>query len=302
MDSLKIEAFLKTVECESMSKAAEELFLSQSTLSDRIKSLEKELNTKLFLRKGGFKGIELTNKGKEFIKYALKFDLINKEVENWKNSVAKVEINILAVDSINVYLLKDFYKNYIYSQEVRLSIESHFNSTIYDKIQSYAGDIGIVARPFNTSNTASRALFKEALIIVYNSKYSNYSYYTDLKNLDKNNEIHIDWGLDCERWYLNYWNEDIEPRIKVGTIDLLIQYLNTPDSWALVPLCAWDYMKKLTKDFKTIKTDMTPFRTIYLITQKQVMETLKEKRVKKVIDELEKEIDILIDQGKIERI
>lgn len=51
----------------SFSKAAKELFISQPTVSYNIKCLEKNLNTKLFIRKS--KGIELTNEGKTIIEY-----------------------------------------------------------------------------------------------------------------------------------------------------------------------------------------------------------------------------------------
>ena len=54
--------FLKVVETGSISKAANELFISQPALSQQLKKLEKEFNAKLFTRSN--KGIELTNEGR----------------------------------------------------------------------------------------------------------------------------------------------------------------------------------------------------------------------------------------------
>ena len=56
--------FLKVVETGSISKAANELFISQPALSQQLKKLEKEFNAKLFTRSN--KGIEL-KKEKSYI-------------------------------------------------------------------------------------------------------------------------------------------------------------------------------------------------------------------------------------------
>ena len=52
----------------SMNKAAEELFITQSTLSSSIKDLETEVGVTIFLRTG--KGVTVTPDGTEFLAYA----------------------------------------------------------------------------------------------------------------------------------------------------------------------------------------------------------------------------------------
>ena len=52
----------------SMNKAAEELFITQSTLSSSIKDLESEAGVTIFLRTG--KGVTVTPDGTEFLAYA----------------------------------------------------------------------------------------------------------------------------------------------------------------------------------------------------------------------------------------
>ena len=59
---------LKIAECGSFNEAAKQLFVAQSTLSVSVKSLEDELNLKIFMRSGN--GVYLTEKGTEFIRYA----------------------------------------------------------------------------------------------------------------------------------------------------------------------------------------------------------------------------------------
>lgn len=55
-------------ETKSMNKAAEQLYVSQPSLTSAIKELEKELGITLFYRSG--KGVTLTNDGIEFLQYA----------------------------------------------------------------------------------------------------------------------------------------------------------------------------------------------------------------------------------------
>lgn len=63
MTELEIDAFLNVIKYGSITKAAEVLYISQPALSRRIKSLENELQYKLFIRQKGVRNIELTPQG-----------------------------------------------------------------------------------------------------------------------------------------------------------------------------------------------------------------------------------------------
>ena len=63
MNLSEIETFLMIVKTKNITKTAENLFLSQPTVSHRLKSLEDELEVKLMTRKKGYKQIELTTGG-----------------------------------------------------------------------------------------------------------------------------------------------------------------------------------------------------------------------------------------------
>lgn len=62
MNTKNLEYFIKVVDCGSFTKAAEESYISQSAISQQIKSLEDELGYKLMNRNK--KGFELTEAGK----------------------------------------------------------------------------------------------------------------------------------------------------------------------------------------------------------------------------------------------
>jgi len=68
VDIQKIETFLRAAENSSLSEAAKQLHLSQPTVSHHIKSLEQELDVKLFHRSNT--GLQLTDAGRLLLPWA----------------------------------------------------------------------------------------------------------------------------------------------------------------------------------------------------------------------------------------
>ena len=77
-----IEAFLSICRSKSITRAAEDLFICQSSLSVRLKTLETELGTTLFSRKKGQREIVLTKSGKEFYEIALEYEKVLNKIED----------------------------------------------------------------------------------------------------------------------------------------------------------------------------------------------------------------------------
>src|SRR3954452_21436052 len=64
----QIAAFIETAERQSVSRAAEALFISQPALTARLKALEADLGAQLFVRTP--RGMRLTDAGHAFLPYA----------------------------------------------------------------------------------------------------------------------------------------------------------------------------------------------------------------------------------------
>jgi len=67
LSSLSLDAFYACAQTGHFTKAASELFITQSALSQRVAKLEGELGTRLFVRFS--KGIQLTAAGQELLRY-----------------------------------------------------------------------------------------------------------------------------------------------------------------------------------------------------------------------------------------
>src|SRR5215203_554236 len=64
----QLECFLAVARLGNLSRAAEEMYLTQPTLTARIKALEEELGDPLFVRTS--RGMRVTEAGREFLPYA----------------------------------------------------------------------------------------------------------------------------------------------------------------------------------------------------------------------------------------
>ena len=135
-------------------------------------------------------------------------------------------------------------------------------------LNTYELDIGIVSRPFNSRITINKEIFRERLVVAYNSDYSNYSNITNYSELKKIDEIHLDWGPDYEVWYQKYWSISEVPMITVDSAELMAEFLKTENSWSVMPLCIFNYMKETTPAITEICCNEEFYRKIYLVYQR----------------------------------
>jgi len=138
------KTFYHTAQFLSFTKAAEALFVTQSSVSQTIKQLEKKLDTKLFIRQK--KKIQLTKEGEILflhIQQAYKhIKIAERKLENFNLG----EINIGASDTICKYFLlpyfKGFHKNH---PDIKINITNQPSKKTLDMIQDGLLDFGIVA-------------------------------------------------------------------------------------------------------------------------------------------------------------
>ncbi|MDW0116345.1 LysR family transcriptional regulator [Sporosarcina thermotolerans] len=117
MDSRQIHYFTEVVKQGSFSKAADHLFVSQPTISNVVKDLEKELDTQLLIRTT--RKLELTDTGKLLYQYGEQFSQLFRQLNQELNDVkdaAKGTIKMGIFSSVGTEILtdimSDFYKRY----------------------------------------------------------------------------------------------------------------------------------------------------------------------------------------------
>jgi DNA-binding transcriptional LysR family regulator len=146
MDFKQIDAFVNVAKYNSFSKAAEAIYLSQPTVSAHIASLEEELGTNLFDRRG--KDVKLTHAGALFLEYAINLiNMRNTAILNISEIDKKISGKLTIGSSttpcrfILPALVKTFHDLY---KEVTFDIKEGSTKKVIDMIISGNSDIGIV--------------------------------------------------------------------------------------------------------------------------------------------------------------
>lgn len=105
----QLQAFCHAAQAQSMSKAAEKMFLSQPSISLLIKALEKDMGGHLFERRGP--RIRLTTEGKMLLDLAMPLvegiDSLAESFQEQCNNLVTGSLNIAAGESTTLYLLPD---------------------------------------------------------------------------------------------------------------------------------------------------------------------------------------------------
>lgn len=232
----QIETFLTVVTYGNISAAADHLFVSQSTISNRLQSLEEELGAQLLIRQKGHRNVELTVYGQAFIPIANQWSDLWKTTRNLKNMGEIQTLNIASIDAVNNYTLLPLFHSHIKTYpRIKLSIHTHHSGEIHSLIESHTADIGFVFSEVRYQNVISRPIYEELMYLVC---HKDSAYHHDIRpeELNPENEIFLSWGSDYQRWHDRHWNTNRYPVISVNTGSMLQHYLHEPNHWAIAPM------------------------------------------------------------------
>ena len=168
MDFKQIEAFISVAKYKSFSKAANNIFLSQPTISAQISALEKDLNVQLFDRTS--KEVKLTSYGETFLDYAL--DMINtrnsalSHLSSFNNNITgrfTLSASSTPCNSIVPGLIQDFIGLY---PEVSLNIIEEPSGEIIDNILKFNCEIGIIGNLIKDDRINTYKLVEDELVLI----------------------------------------------------------------------------------------------------------------------------------------
>ena len=246
MDVETLELFLSVIRTGNITKAAEENFITQSTLSKRIASLERELGVQLFIRSKGKLQVEVTQAGQSLTDIAERMTALSRQAHELRHERARRFLTIgsmhSAQDSILPGLLRDF--NDIYP-DVCISVEDHHTVEIFALLRQQRIDIGIVHTESQYPELESVLLAREPYCVVVLANRSVYPNGSSLRpeDLNASNEVFQSFDSEFARWHDNYW-PPYEARIRVNTGPTAELYFRDAGDWMIVPLSVGKAMIK----------------------------------------------------------
>ncbi|MGH3090567.1 MAG: LysR family transcriptional regulator [Rubrobacteraceae bacterium] len=168
----QIECFLTVARLGSMSRAAEEMFLTQPSLTARLQSLENEIGDELFVRTKW--GMRLTEAGREFLPYA---ERSVASIENGMRHLRELRegttghLRIAALPRVSTYTLPTFLEEFSSEHPgIALSVRTGHSQEVLDMVLSEEAQLGL-ARSMTHPEVENLPLYEEELVLAVNPRH-----------------------------------------------------------------------------------------------------------------------------------
>ena len=171
MNLRQLKIFIEVAKSQSITKAANNLFLAQPAVSQCIMQLEDEFNIMLFQRAN--QRIYLTEEGKNLLQYAKN---IIKEVELFENEANRLSVlpslNIGCSLSMGEKLFPTIIKNNPFQKDFKFHFDIIVSSEVVKMIEYQKIDIGIVeGLDYLDKNMIYMPLFMDKLVLACSKDY-----------------------------------------------------------------------------------------------------------------------------------
>ena len=229
--SVKLElykVFKEVAEAGNITAAAQALFISQSAVSQSIKQLESELQTRLFARNS--RGVSLTAEGKmlyEYVRSAIGLLETGEAKLSQTHELQMGHLTIAASDTVaSQFLLPyldSFHKQY---PAIHIQIVSGRSHKILSLLQSGKVDVAFASTPQETASLETHPCFATHQIFVASADYNcDFDHVYSLKEISQFPLILLDRKassrLYLEKFFLHN-GLHLDPEIELGARSLLV--------------------------------------------------------------------------------
>lgn len=168
----QLECFLTVARVGNVSRAAEEMFLTQPTLTARLKALEEDLGDELFVRTS--RGMRLTEAGKELLPYAERCVATIEEGRRRLRELRGGSGGRLAVGAspgVGTYALPGMLEQFVISYPaISVSVKTGHSEYILDMVLEEEVHLGLT-RAMHHPDIESLHLYEDELVLVVDSQH-----------------------------------------------------------------------------------------------------------------------------------
>ena len=235
MNYRTIEIFLDLVKTRNITKTAQRLYLSQSTVSKRLAALEEELGSSLIRRTKGRREILLTRQGEQFISVAERWKNLFEETESLKN--ASLSTIMLGISESSYYgFIAPFLCQFIETHsDIRIVASIYNSDQIYQMMDNHTLDYGIVAYESDRTGIIRQCISRQKLCIIRYSKNPKEGLVISPGELDPAREIRFTGGnfRSMNHWRQTWFSGRNESRLELNTVQGIVPFLDGTDYWAV---------------------------------------------------------------------
>ncbi len=165
MELKQLQSFIAVVECQSFTKAAQRLFLSQPSVSAHIRRLEEELHSRLLIRTT--KNVEITPRGWEL--YECACEMIKRWdnlLQRWDNETRRV-IRLGASTIPSAYILPELLPAYGKEHpDIYFSIYQSNSQDITDRLLQGDFDVGFIGMDSSSEYLACVPFYQDRMVMI----------------------------------------------------------------------------------------------------------------------------------------
>lgn len=214
-----IRAFLEVAATGSFQLAAEKLYVTQSTISARIKALEERLNRPLFTRRRN--GAELTSGGHHFYRHALvtvrAWDRAQQEImlpEELK-AIVSLGVQLNHWESIAAPWLSWMQSN---QPEIATQVVAEYSDPLMERVRAGLLDLAVLYAPQQRPDLVIETLVREELVLV-----STMPRGVERGRVD--GYVFIDWGESFRAQHSLAYPDTLASKLSVGLAAVGLQHI-----------------------------------------------------------------------------
>ncbi|MBO6164600.1 MAG: LysR family transcriptional regulator [Lachnospiraceae bacterium] len=272
MNQQDIETFLTLTKTGSLTKTAEILYVSQPTVSHRLKELEEELGISLLVRGKGLRRVELTQKGEEFITIAERWLSLMSETSMLRNKEDEVHLHIGCPNTLNAVTLLPFYRSISNDPElnIRLQISTHYSYNIYELLERHVIDMGFAFHLLHFKNIIVEPILRERMVIVQEKSQAIHRDTIFVDDLTREKEVCFIWDNNYQIWHDQMISKGKWSTVEVDIYPLLAAFIKEPGHWAIAPISIARHLQETQGVILSEIADprKPPERVTYLVKHK----------------------------------
>ena len=226
--------FLAICRYKTITRAAQMLYITQSSLSMRLKNLEAELGGALFFRRKGSREMALTAAGKEFYDLAIQYIALENEMKQvCKKQPANFRISFF--NSLGTYLLPDVFNLFLQKYpQIHLQLQDMDLDAAEKSLQNGTTDLCFTAGKTSDEHLLQKPVFREPMVLLC-GKAMHLTEPVSADALPADREICVDWCSSFSHWHKETFPR-ANPQITISIMTHLQQFLEAGNNWSVVPI------------------------------------------------------------------
>mgnify|MGYP000106092393 CR=1 FL=1 len=216
MDVRFLATFLEVAQTRHFGKAAENLYLTQSAISARIRLLEEYFNTSLFIRNRN--SIRLTSAGEKLIPYA---ESLSATLSDARKALNEVDVNYLVCgatpNACELFLNDALIQMSVSFPDLSIRAEMLNTEQLSRQLHERVIDIAFSTEPLKSDDVENVAINLAALGL--------YSTYGTQHEESLQNYVHIDWGVKISESFYQLFPMARRAAFKSSSLSIVSNYI-----------------------------------------------------------------------------